>query len=293
MRVSQFSDLWAYALGCMYLSRTVWFAYLGMRGLSSFVKWRRWESLFAPVDPTFLALISYFYGGPMTSFVTRTPVAWVFRRTFDVLLTEPQKEEAVEGILGILIYTVMMSTGPIIYSRVAVLWRDYRHGRCVKLGAQSTNQKTFSLPSYNDLKAVLLFSLVMRKQSSSCLSIGGSLHTLYHKNPRYRSLPLFSHRAADVFVVCYNADGRAVKQVRLSLSSWLDCQSLNPKLEIPMCTAVHSRSVSHINDVPCPHCLQMASTFTLAIPIVRGLCEPELHLMTIASHGHPTFRPHE
>ncbi|CAK4154410.1 unnamed protein product [Aphanomyces euteiches] len=129
VRVSQFSDLWSYALGCMYLFRTVWFAYLGMRGLSSFIKWRRWESSFAPVDPTFLALISYISGGPMTSFITKTPAAWAFRRTLTVLLTESEKEEAVEGILDVLIYTVMMSTGPIIYSRVAVLWRNYRHGQ--------------------------------------------------------------------------------------------------------------------------------------------------------------------
>ncbi|KAH9186661.1 hypothetical protein AeNC1_011362, partial [Aphanomyces euteiches] len=265
MRVSQFSDLWSYALGCMYLSRTVWFAYLGMRGLSSFIKWRRWESSFAPVDPTFLALISYISGGPMTSFITKTPAAWAFRRTLTVLLTESEKEEAVEGILGVLIYTVMMpriqlstpewlSCGGIT-AMVRNSRSDYSDvfvGRRVKLGVQSTNEKTFSHPFYNDIKAVVLFSLVMRQQSPSCLSIGGSLHSLYHKNSRYRSLPLFSHRAADVFVVCYNADGRAVKQVRLSLSSWLDRQSRNPKLEFPMCPAVHSTSVSHINDVPCP-----------------------------------------
>ncbi|KAG9400948.1 hypothetical protein AC1031_009672 [Aphanomyces cochlioides] len=74
MRVSQFQDLWAYALGCMYLSRTVWFAYLCMRGLSSLAKWRRWEASFAPVDPGFLAISAYLYGGPLTSFISSTPV---------------------------------------------------------------------------------------------------------------------------------------------------------------------------------------------------------------------------
>ncbi|KAG9400955.1 hypothetical protein AC1031_009679 [Aphanomyces cochlioides] len=51
--VSQFQDLLSYAVGCMYLSRTVWFAYLCMRGLSAVVKWRQWEAWFAPVDPGF------------------------------------------------------------------------------------------------------------------------------------------------------------------------------------------------------------------------------------------------
>ncbi|KAG9400958.1 hypothetical protein AC1031_009682 [Aphanomyces cochlioides] len=100
MRMSQFHDIWAYALSCMYLSRTVWFAYLCMRGVSSLVKWRRWEAWFAPVDPTILAICAYLYGGPMTSLLFMTPVASIFRQTWDVCLTPSLTNEAIEGILG-------------------------------------------------------------------------------------------------------------------------------------------------------------------------------------------------
>ncbi|KAH9121298.1 hypothetical protein LEN26_010735 [Aphanomyces euteiches] len=61
LRVSQFQDVWTYVLCCIYLSRTVWCAYLCMRCLSAVIKWRRWEASFAPVDPGFLAISTYLY----------------------------------------------------------------------------------------------------------------------------------------------------------------------------------------------------------------------------------------
>ncbi|CAK4286283.1 unnamed protein product, partial [Aphanomyces euteiches] len=173
-RVSQFQDMLSYALGCMYFSRTVWFAYLCMRGFSAVVKWRRWEAGFAPVDPGRL---------------------------------EKSRRE------------------------IATI--------------------SFSNPAYNDIKAIILLSMVMRKHHPTCPTTGGSLHKLYHKNPRYRSMPLFSHRSADCFVVCYNADGNVAKRVRLSLLAWLDRQSRDPKLEIQLCTALHSTSVCIFDDKPC------------------------------------------
>ncbi|KAG9400951.1 hypothetical protein AC1031_009675 [Aphanomyces cochlioides] len=97
LRVSQFQDLWAYALGCMYLARSVWFAYLCMRGLSSLAKWRRWEASFAPVDPGFLAISAYLYGGPLTSSIAMTPVVWIFRQMWDVCLPRTQKMERLKA----------------------------------------------------------------------------------------------------------------------------------------------------------------------------------------------------
>ncbi|CAK4767865.1 unnamed protein product, partial [Aphanomyces euteiches] len=109
LRVSQFHDFWAYGLGCMYLSRTVWFAYLCMRGLSSVVKLRRWEASFAPVDPGFLAIAAYLYGGPVTSLLSRTPVAWLFRQFWGICLPQSQKGQAVESILGTCMQTLNLS----------------------------------------------------------------------------------------------------------------------------------------------------------------------------------------
>ncbi|CAK4085101.1 unnamed protein product, partial [Aphanomyces euteiches] len=98
MRVSQFQDLWTYALGCIYLSRTVWFAYLCMRVLSAVVKWHRWEASFVPVDPGFLAISAYLYGGPMTSFITMTPV-WLFRQMWHMFLPETLKDKSIQCVV--------------------------------------------------------------------------------------------------------------------------------------------------------------------------------------------------
>ncbi|CAK4086932.1 unnamed protein product [Aphanomyces euteiches] len=151
-----------------------------------------------------------------------------------------------------------MAHFPLVYSLAAVKWRRFKQRR--KLGhIDSDSSKSrresasisFSSPAYNDVKAIVLLSMVMRKHHPACPTTGGSLHKLYHKNPRYRSMALFSHRAADCFVVCYNADRNVAKRVRLSLLAWLDGQSRDPKLEIQLCTALHSTSVCIFDDKPC------------------------------------------
>ncbi|CAK4155132.1 unnamed protein product, partial [Aphanomyces euteiches] len=84
MRVSQFHDFWAYALGCI--------IFLEQFGLHIFAS-------FAPVDPDFLAISAYVYGGPLASCVAMTPVAWIFGHLWDLCLPQAQKNEAIEGIV--------------------------------------------------------------------------------------------------------------------------------------------------------------------------------------------------
>ncbi|KAH9186478.1 hypothetical protein AeNC1_011543, partial [Aphanomyces euteiches] len=174
--ICQFQDLWTYALGCIYLSRTVWFAYLCMRVLYAVVKWRRWEASFVPVDPGFLAISAYLYGGPMTSFITMTPV-WLFRQMWHMFLPETLKDKSIQCVVVCVAYTMALPQFPLIYSLVASYCSGYRkrHAREVHL--------FYSAPSYNDLKAIVLLSIIMRKDTS-CASVGGSLHELYHKDPR-------------------------------------------------------------------------------------------------------------
>ncbi|CAK4330718.1 unnamed protein product, partial [Aphanomyces euteiches] len=76
----------------------VWFAYLCMRVLSAVVKWHRWEASFVPVDPGFLAISAYLYGGPMTSFITMTPV-WLFRQMWHMFLPETLKDKSIQCVV--------------------------------------------------------------------------------------------------------------------------------------------------------------------------------------------------
>ncbi|CAK4676942.1 unnamed protein product [Aphanomyces euteiches] len=248
IRVSQFQDMLSYALGCMYFSRTVWFAYLCMRGLSAVVKWRRWEASFAPVDPGFLAICAYVYGGPMTSAIVFSPMVRLTRKSFSYFLPSALHGQAIESSLITIFFTLAMAQLPLVYSLAATKWSRYKQRRRLEKSRRETATISFSNPAYNDIKAIILLSMVMRKHHPTT---GGSLHKLYHTDPRYRSMPLFSHRAADCFVVCYNTDGNVAKRVRLSLLAWLDRQSRDPKLEIQLCTALHSTSVCIFDDKPC------------------------------------------
>ncbi|KAH9189739.1 hypothetical protein AeNC1_008279, partial [Aphanomyces euteiches] len=70
--LTQFQDLWLYCNGCIYLARSVWYAYFWTRIFSFIIKWRQWEASFAPVDPSLLAMSTYIYSGPVVSLLCGT-----------------------------------------------------------------------------------------------------------------------------------------------------------------------------------------------------------------------------
>ncbi|CAK4361625.1 unnamed protein product [Aphanomyces euteiches] len=100
MRVTQFQDFWLYMWGCMYLSRYVWFAYLGLRIMSFVVRWRRWESSFAPLDPGLLAITAYIYGGPVISILGTTQALRIFSLLWSFFLPKAESNQAIEAITG-------------------------------------------------------------------------------------------------------------------------------------------------------------------------------------------------
>ncbi|KAH9186360.1 hypothetical protein AeNC1_011666 [Aphanomyces euteiches] len=100
-RVTQFQDLLLYASGCVYMSRYVWFSYLGLRILSSVVKWRRWEATYADVDPAFLSISAYIYSGPIISILGTTPIMWLFYQMWSIFVPSALENEAIEAITGI------------------------------------------------------------------------------------------------------------------------------------------------------------------------------------------------
>ncbi|KAG9405365.1 hypothetical protein AC1031_004472 [Aphanomyces cochlioides] len=129
--------------------------------------------------------------------------------------------------------------------------------------------------SFNDMKAHVLLAMTMEKHTKR--SIGGSLHELYVESPHYRKLPLFSHRAADCFVVCYTSDGSLDQRIRLSLLSWFDQQVDDPKFAISKCPSMHSSAVCYINQEGCPviaPSLRLVNLFTWAVQSVNGSCDP-------------------
>ncbi|KAH9156119.1 hypothetical protein AeRB84_001939 [Aphanomyces euteiches] len=232
IRVTQFHDVSMYISGCMYLSRFVWFTYLGMRALSSLIKWRRWEASYAPVDPAFLAICTYLYNGPgMTLFCT-TKMVLMF---YDMALHfQPAylENQAIEGISAIASMSFLMSILPFIYSRLSKAYSRCKSIYRVRPMGSRLESIKLSQFSYNDVKARILLAITMKKHVKR--STGGTLHKLHQDNPRYRKIPLASHRAGDCFVLCYKSNGSLDQQIRLSLLDWLDPLLSDPEYAIPM-----------------------------------------------------------
>ncbi|CAK4926571.1 unnamed protein product [Aphanomyces euteiches] len=105
--------------------------------------------------------------------------------------------------------------------------------------------------SYNDVKNRMIFFVMQQRLPKSVKQIGGSLYRLYEHSPRYRHMPLFSHRAADCFVLCYSKTGHVTLQLRLSLLDCLDKRLNDPQMAIPTCTSQHKTSYALLNGRKC------------------------------------------
>ncbi|KAH9146617.1 hypothetical protein AeRB84_009521, partial [Aphanomyces euteiches] len=241
LRSSQLHVLGQFLLACFYLSRNIWTAYFGMRCISMLVKKKGWEAFFIPLDPGLTAMIATFYFGPIASMLGSTPFITTFQIIQDTLGTSPW---ANDQTLGVLFATIVPATIPIIFSlayqplqrwstglyskgiRVITTTSNTRihttrltrvtASACNSVGPHSMDlPQAFHQRSFNDLKNRIIYFLMLRKLPKNVKQAGGSLYALYTKNPSYRSLPLFSHRAADCFVLCFTPDGEVKMQLRL------------------------------------------------------------------------------
>ncbi|KAH9138140.1 hypothetical protein AeRB84_017502 [Aphanomyces euteiches] len=172
-QVSQLQDAWLYIRGCLYLSRFVWFAYLGMQAGSFMIKRRQREDSFAPVDPALLAVSTYIYCGLIMSLICNTPMVWLMYGSWYVFLPPLMYQEAIETISLVIFVTLLMAILPLGFSRILVLWQHRQANRVRPTSSRMLKQSTSDY-TYNDLKALILLSLSMRKHNVRML--GGTLH---------------------------------------------------------------------------------------------------------------------
>ncbi|KAH9151937.1 hypothetical protein LEN26_003756, partial [Aphanomyces euteiches] len=236
MQVSQFDDIWVYFNGCLYLTRFVWLTYLSMRMMSFVIKRFKLEASFVPLDPGFLAIASVVYNGPVSTAMSTTKAVQLEHHLWCIGLTTAECSQAIDFLATIILVSSIWLTLPLLFSQLIVRCRRQKSNQVASCSPYVLQQKV-SLHSYNDIKANILLSLTMRKRAKH--HSGGELHKLYAENPRHRHLALFSHRAADSFVLCYTADGSLDQQVPLSLLSCLDPQLDDMKGAIPTCSSVH------------------------------------------------------
>ncbi|KAG9405363.1 hypothetical protein AC1031_004470 [Aphanomyces cochlioides] len=119
LQVTQFQEAWLYIFGCVYLSRgvrrvypnsddqfemQVWCAFLFMRIFSIFVKKRRWEASFGPVDPGLLAISAFVYTGPLVSLLGATRMVGLFYVLWSIFLPDELHDQAIECFSGLIHY---------------------------------------------------------------------------------------------------------------------------------------------------------------------------------------------
>ncbi|CAK4577703.1 unnamed protein product [Aphanomyces euteiches] len=224
IRAGQVSDLWLLLLGMLYSSRYVWFAYFVMRILSFVAKRQHCEDRFSPLDPTLLAMVAYLYGGPVMSVFDNTRLMAIFHPLWSMLLLS-------------MIFAVL----PLGASTAVDCLRRCSSGKNLQDPAPRWNPCASRW--YNDVKTRILFAWQHHKfHCPPNMCRGGSLYDLYETSPKYRSLPLFSHRAADCFVLCFDHDNKLICQVRLSLLACIDTLEKDPQRAIQLCKAHHATS---------------------------------------------------
>ncbi|KAH9159930.1 hypothetical protein LEN26_002099 [Aphanomyces euteiches] len=258
LRVSQFSDFFAFVLGCIYISRYVWTGYLVMRFLSWVVKRRGDEAKFAPVDPAILALAAYFYGGPVLSLIANTPLMQVSYALLEIHFVSNDgipPGHVVEALPDTLFMCFLLGTLPVLVSATVGRYRRFKQRRRQIANSDRSTATTGSCRycprANNDFTNKCVMRFVMRRIPISTKLLGGSLYHLYDNLPEHRSLPLFSHRGSDCLILCYTADGAVSQQVRVSLRDYLDLRHRDPTKAIASCSSVHETCVSSLNAQTC------------------------------------------
>ncbi|KAH9110810.1 hypothetical protein LEN26_013623 [Aphanomyces euteiches] len=290
LRISQYKDIPALALGLFYFTRQVWCGYFVMRILSYVAKARQWENKFAPVDPGALGIGFFLFAGPLISLTANTPMMKTYSIMWTWLLPSALEFQGIEGATGVI--TGMLPTGffPVYLSFALQKLHSSRQRRLRGLLGQISKQWTYikdrcrcaqrvqsmvtiitpgnvrrppneqseneqrnqhSHRAFNDVKNQFFFALMRWHAPEPPEKIGGSLHALYNDRPEYRSMPLFSCRAADCFILCYTPDGQVHLQVRLSFLDCLDTRTHDPELAIQTCSSEHNTSYATCNGETC------------------------------------------
>ncbi|KAF0684719.1 Aste57867_23320 [Aphanomyces stellatus] len=250
IRVSQVADVGQFALGCLYGSRAVWFGYFTMRYATYLVKWKRWECHVTSVDPGVLALAAAFYAGPIYYMLANTPAVHLLYLLWSLQPSGTlDRDASIDVAAGCIATLALLGSLPCMYAVGAPHVHRSQLVRSVS--------SLYAHPiEYNDLKIRLLWwlpRLWTKPSQTPVRDTGGCLYRMYDHNPRYKNLPLLSHRAADCFVGCYD-DNVLTSRVRLSLRQWLDLQPHDTDHAIQMCPASHhGQAICTISNTTCPN----------------------------------------
>ncbi|KDO32351.1 hypothetical protein SPRG_02829 [Saprolegnia parasitica CBS 223.65] len=192
LAVLQVDDFWQFALGYLYLSRSVWFCYSFLSCTSMLLKKHKREHWFSPLDPTLVAIAAALIAGPFTIVEGGTALMVVYSWFFNVVAPS---HHSVETAVSVFVYTIVLGQLPLLTGFGLHFWR-------VK---QPTD---YAAIAFNDIK-----QRVLLRMERLCLGVpsnvrrrGGSIHA----------------RGADCYLILYDGHGVAIEVVRLSLIYCID-----------------------------------------------------------------------
>ncbi|EQC41787.1 hypothetical protein SDRG_00650 [Saprolegnia diclina VS20] len=208
LAVLQTDDFWQFALGYLYLSRSVWFCYSFLSCTSMLLKKRKREHWFLPLDPTLVAIAAAMVAGPITNINARTPVIHLYIWLFNVVASSPH---SIETVGAVLCFTIAVGQLPLLAGFGL---------RCRRVSQPAD----YAAISFNDIKQRVLLTLERLSLGvpANVRRRGGSIHAVCAGLPRLKVSPCISQRGADCYLILYDQHGDPTEVVRLSLKSCID-----------------------------------------------------------------------
>ncbi|OQR93503.1 hypothetical protein ACHHYP_02486 [Achlya hypogyna] len=238
VRLGQIQDLVTFAFAALYLSRTVWFAYLLLNVTGRLLRRLRLERLIAQVDPTTVAVAVLISVGPVTYMQSLSAFfVDVYHFLFVLPLPSSKAENYKEDCIAAAFYSLVIGFIPITYgfgkpivahffraTRIQALLHNVRRNSvsiAPTHSAINVANNHFGTLAYNDWKHRALFNFVLMLDPArqSKRFVGGTIYALFQTHCHFQRNAAFSFRGSDCYVLAHQND--AVVSYRLSLCECL------------------------------------------------------------------------
>ncbi|OQS01164.1 hypothetical protein ACHHYP_01738, partial [Achlya hypogyna] len=242
LRTLQRDDMTRWIFAILYCMRMIWFVFCGMRYGTFAIKRLRWEHRVAPLDTTLTTIATLVIANIFSILVGTTRVLYFHLWSNTIASSDASAIELVPA--AILTATITMSSSVFASMGLAYGKKAYRIlgilniFTLVSVG-RYTRSATFR---HLSIKQRVLFRCF---RSRAQVRRGGSIYQLHKHHPRSRRLPLVALESADCFMDCYDAKGRIVVQLRLSLLSIGLDLSEHAKVEVDSTESAFCTIVSH------------------------------------------------
>ncbi|OQR92369.1 hypothetical protein ACHHYP_03790 [Achlya hypogyna] len=207
VRADQLYELVTFAVACVYLSRTLWFAYGALNAASWTLKQLQWTRHFRDADPTLLAIVITLAAGPIT-YAQSQSLYFIdcYYALFRVFASGPDNNDVT---LNVLLYTVLLGLLPVVTGFAPT------PRRCSS-GAPPSSYRA------NNIKHrwATYLCLYSWRHLPVGHPRGGTVYDLFTRDPGYKRNVGMSLRGADCYILYGPVEKRSC--VRVSLITSID-----------------------------------------------------------------------